>query len=157
MEKIKATDALAEFNQLLREEMKKAYSEKAIDYINNPRNLGPLDNASGYAAVTDEHGDELHLWLDITEERIKKASFFTRGCVTIKIAGSALTEMVGGKTLDEAMTISPKELRDYIGRTPRKTWHCTNLAVAVLREAIKNYVFRWVFGNQNQEIVRIDL
>jgi NifU-like protein involved in Fe-S cluster formation len=149
--------ALEEFNQLLREEMQKAYSEKAIEYFTNPQNLGPLDDASGYATVTDSHGDQLHLWLIIEDNRITGASYFTRGCISIKIAGGALTELVKGKTLEEAMEISPSILRHFIGRMPRQTWHCTNLAVAVLRDAIRNHVVLRVFINPENQIVQIDL
>jgi NifU-like protein involved in Fe-S cluster formation len=146
-----------EFNKLLQEEMKRSYSERAIEYVLNPKNLGPMEEANGYATVADSHGDELHIWLIIDDDRIKKASFFTKGCITIKIAGSAMTELVPGKTLEEAMGITPKTLRDFIGRTPRKTWHCTILAVDALRAAIRNHVIFSVFNNPNNKTVRIDL
>jgi NifU-like protein involved in Fe-S cluster formation len=146
-----------EFNRLLMEEMKRVYSEKAIDYAISPKNIGPMDDANGYAAVADSRGDELHLWLKVENNIIKKVSFFTKGCLTIRIAASALTEMVPGKTLDEAMEIKPKAMRDFIGRTPRKTWHCTILAVEVLRMAIRNHVILKVFNNPNNETIKIDL
>lgn len=139
------------------EEMEKAYSEKAIEYVTNPVNTGPMEDASGYASVTDSHGDELVLWLRVEDNVIRKASFFTRGCLTIKIAAGAITDLVIGKTLEEAMAITPKNLRDFIGHTPRKTWHCTVLAVDTLREAIKNHVIMKVFGNSNNKVVQIDL
>jgi nitrogen fixation NifU-like protein len=146
-----------EFNRLLEEEMKKAYSEKAVGYIANPKNMGPTEDANGYAEVSDSHGDELSLWLKIEDQTIKKASFFTKGCMTIRIAASGLTEMVRGKTLEEATEITPKALRDFIGRTPRKTWHCTNLAVEALKTAIRNHVILSVFNNPNNKTVQIDL
>lgn len=146
-----------EFNKLLEEEMKKSYSAKAIEYIADPKNMGPMEDASGYAEVTDSHGDELYLWLKISDRTVSKATFFTKGCITIKIAASGLTEMLTGKTLEEAMKITPKALRDFIGRTPRKTWHCTNLAVEALGMAIRNYVILSVFNNPNNKTVKIDL
>jgi NifU-like protein involved in Fe-S cluster formation len=146
-----------EFNKLLEEEMKRSYSEKAIEYIANPKKMGPMEDTNGYAEVTDSHGDELHLWLKIKDQTIKKATFFTKGCITIKIAASALTEMLPGKTLEEAMEITPKALRDFIGRTPRKTWHCTSLAVGALRTAIQNHLVLQVFNNPNNKTVKIDL
>jgi NifU-like protein involved in Fe-S cluster formation len=146
-----------EFNRLLMEEMKRVYSEKAIDYGVSQKNIGPMDDANGYASVADTHGDELQLWLQVENNIIKKVSFFTKGCLTIRIAASALAEMVPGKTLDEAMGITPKALRDFIGRTPRKTWHCTVLAVDALRTAIRNHIILRVFNNPDNKIVQIDL
>jgi len=157
MDNINISAEFAEFSRFLEEEMKKSYSERAAGYIANPKNLGPMEDANGYATVADSHGDELHIWLKIDDSTIKKASFFTKGCITIKIAGSAMTELVPGKTLEEAMEITPKALRDFIGRTPRKTWHCTILAVDALRAAIRNHIILSVFNNANNKTVQIDL
>ena len=141
----------------IEEEMKKSYSEKAIEYIASTKNMEPMEDASGYAEVTDSHGDELPLWLKIEGQTIKTATFFTRGCITIKIAASGLTEMLPGKTLEDAMGITPKALRDFIGRTPRKTWHYTNLAVEALGTAIRNHIILSVFNNPNNKTLQIDL
>ena len=151
------SSSLEEFNKLLMEEMEKAYSEKAIEYVTNPVNTGPMEDASGYSSVTDSHGDELVLWLRVEGNVIGKASFFTKGCLTIKIAAGAITDMVVGNTLEEAMEITPKDLRDFIGRTPRKTWHCTVLAVDALSAAIKNHIIMKVFNNPNNKVIQIDL
>lgn len=146
-----------EFNRLLMDDMKKVYSGKAIDYMTSPKNVGPVDGANGYVSLADSHGDELQLWLKVEDNIIEKASFFTRGCLTIRIAASAVTEMVQGKTLEEAMGITPKALRDFIGRTPRKTWHCTVLTVDALRTAIRNHIVLKVFGNPDNQVIQIDL
>lgn len=151
------SSGLEEFNKLLMEELQRAYSEKAIEYATNPVNVGPMEDANGYASVSDKHGDELSLWLKVEDNVIKKATYFTKGCLTIKIAAGAITEMVSGKNLEEAVGITPKMLRDFIGKTPRKTWHCTVLAVDALQEAIRNYAIMKVFGNQGNKIVKIDL
>jgi NifU-like protein involved in Fe-S cluster formation len=146
-----------EFNRLLMEEMKKSYSERAIEYFSNPKNMEPMDDASGYAEVADSHGDELYFWIKMEGRTITKASFFTKGCITIKIAASGLTEMVLGKTIEEASAITPKALRDFIGRTPRKTWHCANLAIESLKTAIRNYAIISLFNNPKNRTVQIDL
>lgn len=148
---------LEEFNKLILEEMKRAYSAKSIEYATNPVNIGPMEDANGYASIADSHGDELALWLKVEDNVIKKATFFTRGCLTIKVAASATTEMIKGKTLEQAMEITPKALRDFIGKTPRKTWHCTVLAVDTLREAIRNHVVMQVFGGKGNQVLKIDL
>ena len=146
-----------EFNKLLMEEMKRAYSEKAIEYATDSRNVGVLEDANGSATLVDGHGDELTLWLKIEEEIIKKATFFTKGCLTIRIAAAALTETVPGKTIKEAMEITPKTLRDFIGKTPRKTWHCTVLAIDTLQEALQNYMIMTVFDKPGNKVIKIDL
>ncbi len=151
------TSDFEEFNRLLAEEMKRSYSEKAIGYINEPKNREPMEDANGYATITDSHGDELHLWLRVEDDVIKKATFMTKGCLTIVVAASGLTELVKGKTVKEAMEITPKALRDFIGKTPRKTWHCTILAVNVLREALQNHVLMEVFGGTDFKVLKIDL
>ncbi len=151
------SSGLEEFNKLLMDEMKRAYSEKAMEYATNPVNIGPMQDANGYASVADSHGDELALWLKVEDNVIKKATYFTKGCLTIKIAAGAITEMVTGKTLEDAMEITPKELREFIGKTPRKTWHCTVLAVDTLHEAIRNQVIMKAFGSEGNKVLKIDL
>ncbi len=120
------------------------YSKEVMDHFMNPRNVGEIKNADGVGETGNPTcGDIMKIYLDIDEvdgkEIIKDVKFQTFGCGAAVATSSMVTEMVMGKTLDEAERISNAAVAEALGGLPPVKMHCSNLAANALHEAIKNY------------------
>jgi len=116
------------------------YTEKVMDHFTNPRNVGELENANGVGEVGNAKcGDIMRIYLDIEGDIIKDVKFKTFGCGAAVATSSMVTEMVKGKTIDEAMVISNAAVAEALGGLPETKMHCSNLAADALHKAIKNY------------------
>ena len=132
--------AWEEFEQLIRAEMRKVYSETTIDHAMNPRNLGDTEDADGFAKVTGPCGDTMEIWLRVNSGTIAEASFLTDGCGTTIASGSMVTEMIKGKSVSEARKISQHDVLSALGGLPNESKHCALLAANTLKEAIRDYL-----------------
>jgi len=116
------------------------YSEKVMDHFRNPRNVGSIDGADGVGEVGNPAcGDLMKLYIVVEDGLIKDVRFETFGCGAAIATSSMVTEMVKGKTLDEAMTITNKQVAEALGGLPPIKMHCSNLAADALLAAIENY------------------
>ena len=118
------------------------YSEKVMDHFQHPRNVGEIENASGVGTVGNAKcGDIMRIFLDIDDEThiIRDCKFKTFGCGAAIATSSRATEMVKGKTIDEALKITNKMVADSLGGLPPVKLHCSVLAEEALHAAIADY------------------
>ncbi|NPV52830.1 MAG: Fe-S cluster assembly scaffold protein NifU [Firmicutes bacterium] len=119
------------------------YSEKVMDHFTNPRNVGEISDADGVGMVGNPVcGDVMKLFIKVDDNRITDIKFKTFGCGAAIATSSMVTELVKGKTLDEAMRISNKAVAEALDGLPANKMHCSNLAADALHEAIKDYLGR---------------
>jgi len=117
------------------------YSEKVMDHFANPRNVGEIADASGVGEVGNAKcGDIMRIYLDVHDNIIKDVKFKTFGCGAAIATSSMVTEMVMGKTIDEALAISNAAVAEALDGLPPAKMHCSNLAADALHEAIKDYI-----------------
>ena len=117
------------------------YTETTLDHFRNPRNVGKIDNPDGEGTVGSlACGDSLSLTFKLDDEgKIADVKFQTFGCASAIASSSALTELVKGKTLEEAEKITNKDIADYLGGLPPQKLHCSVMGREALEAAIKNY------------------
>ena len=134
------TTSWDKFQELIRAEMRKVYSETVIDHSMNPRNMGDIVNADGFASVSGPCGDTMEIWLRVNNDSITKAAFMTDGCGTTIAAGSMVTELARGKSVNQVQKISQQDVLSALDGLPEESEHCALLAANTLKEAIRDYL-----------------
>ncbi len=117
------------------------YTEKVMDHFQNPRNVGELENASGVGTVGNAKcGDIMRMYLDIDENQvIRDCKFKTFGCGAAVATSSMATELVIGKTVEEAMKITNKAVLEALDGLPQNKVHCSLLAEESIQAALWDY------------------
>lgn len=117
------------------------YTEKVMDHFANPRNVGELENANGIGEVGNAKcGDIMRIYLDVQDNIIKDVKFKTFGCGAAIATSSMVTELVMGKSIEDALEISNAAVAEALDGLPPAKMHCSNLAADALHEAIKDYI-----------------
>jgi nitrogen fixation NifU-like protein len=115
------------------------YSKKAIEYYETKLNVGEIKKPDSYFIYTGPCGDTMEMFLKIESNTITDAKFRAIGCAGSYVSASALTEMIKGKTIDEAMKIDEEDILSHLGKIPAPKIHCACLAKRTLQKAIKKY------------------
>ena len=120
--------------------MESMYSEKVMDHFMNPRNVGELEGASGVGTVGNAKcGDIMKMYLNIEDNIVKEAKFKTFGCGAAVATSSMATELVIGKTVEEAIKITNKAVTEALDGLPPVKLHCSCLAEEALQAALWDY------------------
>lgn len=119
------------------------YSEKVMDHFTNPRNVGDMADADGVGQEGNPTcGDAMKIYIKVKDGVITDAKFKTFGCGAAIAVSSMVTEMVKGKTLDEALAMSKEAVAAELGGLPPQKMHCSNLGADALKKAIEDYKSR---------------
>ena len=117
------------------------YSDKVMDHFMNPRNVGEMENPSGHGKIGNEVcGDIMELFIKVDGDKIVDAKFRTFGCGAAIATSSMMTELVIGKTIDEALTISNNVVAEALGGLPPVKMHCSVLAEDAFKLAADDYL-----------------
>ena len=116
------------------------YNEKVIEVFSNPKNVGVIENADGVGTVGNATcGDIMKIYLKIDNGVITDAKFQTFGCAAAIATSSTATEMIKGKTVEEAEKLTNAAVVESLGGLPAQKMHCSVLAEEAIAEAIKDY------------------
>ena len=116
------------------------YSEKVMKHFKNPKNAGEIAGANGVSEVGNPMcGDVMLFHIKVEDNRIKDARFKTFGCCAAIAASDAICELVKGRTIEEALALTKKEVADFLGGLPTLKLHCSVLGIDALKAAIDDY------------------
>ena len=119
------------------------YSDIVMDHFTHPRNVGEIPDADGVGEVGNAKcGDIMKMYLKIRDNVIQDVKFETFGCGSAIASSSMATEMIKGKTIDEALAVTNRQVVDALGGLPAHKLHCSVLAEESIKSAIKDYYDR---------------
>ncbi len=117
------------------------YSEKVMDHFTNPRNVGEIENPDGVGEEGNPVcGDMMTFHIKVRDDRLEDVKFKTFGCGAAIAVSSITSEMAKGKTLDEAIKITPEAVAEELEGLPKNKLHCSNLGAQALQKAIRDYM-----------------
>ena len=128
-------------NQIF-EETREAYGDVAFQRWLDPRHMGRIDNADGYALVHGSCGDTMEIFLNFENDCVKEAFFQTDGCGSSSVCGSFAAEMALGKTPEEVLDITGEAILEKLGGLPEEDRHCAYLAADTLQEALSDFMIK---------------
>jgi len=116
------------------------YSEKVMDHFRNPRNVGEMEDADGIGEVGNAKcGDIMRMYIKVKDNIITDVKFMTFGCGSAIATSSIATEMIKGKSIDDALDLSNKAVVEALGGLPAHKVHCSVLAEEAVKAAVKDY------------------
>ncbi len=131
------------------------YTDLVMDHFSNPRNVGEVDDPDGAGQIGNPVcGDVMRMTIKVEDDHITDVKFKTFGCGAAVATSSIVTEMVMGKTLDEAAEISNRAVAEALGGLPAQKMHCSNLAADALHLAIEDYLSKQGRGDEIPKVLR---
>lgn len=118
-----------------------AYNEKVMQHFINPQNVGEIPDADGVGEVGNPVcGDMMTFYIKVKDNKLEDVKFKTFGCGAAIAVSSMVSQIAKGKTIEEALKITNKDVADELGGLPKNKLHCSNLGADALHAAIKNYL-----------------
>jgi len=116
------------------------YNDIVMDHFQNPRNVGEIPDASGVGEIGNVVcGDILRVYIKVKDDRLDDVKYMTFGCGAAVASGSMMTTLAKGKTVEEAMQLTNKDVAQALGGLPPQKMHCSNLAADALHKAIEDW------------------
>ena len=116
------------------------YNETVMDHFQNPRNVGEITDASGVGEIGNVVcGDILRVYIKVKDDRLDDVKYMTFGCGAAVASGSMMTTLAKGKTIEDAMQLTNKDVAQALGGLPPQKLHCSNLAADALHKAIEDW------------------
>ena len=116
------------------------YTDTVMDHFMNPRNVGEIPDADGVGEVGNAKcGDIMKMYIKVKDNRIDDVKFETFGCGSAIASSSMATEMIKGKTIDEALAVTNKQVVEALGGLPAHKLHCSVLAEESIKSAVRDY------------------
>lgn len=128
-----------EMIDLLMEKIGGGFSDKVLEYGNEPINYGLMEKPDGYGKVKGPCGDTVEIFIRIRNDRIEDISYTTDGCMTSHAAVSAATVMAKGKAVRDCIRINQSAILEHLGGMPEDSKHCALLAANTFHKALRNY------------------
>ncbi len=117
------------------------YSRTVLDHFANPRNVGVIEDADGYARVESQvHSDLIDLYIQVKEGRITRVRYRVQGCVAAIASSSMTSQLARGLPLDGAAKLTAEQVAAALGGLPESKRHCSVLAPSALRQAVEDYL-----------------
>lgn len=133
------------------------YSDKVMDHFKNPRNVGIIENADGVGEVGNAKcGDIMKIYLKIDDGTVSDVKFETFGCGSAIASSSMATELIKGKPLSEALTLTNKAVAEALDGLPPHKLHCSVLAEEAIKKAIADYYEKNGIEYDKSELLRVD-
>ncbi|MFC1808360.1 iron-sulfur cluster assembly scaffold protein [Candidatus Omnitrophota bacterium] len=118
------------------------FPEQIVAFAKNPKHFGRMNDPTSAAYIKGPCGDEIEFYIVIKDDLIKEVKFYTEGCIATIVCGSLTAQLVLGKSINEALGISPKEVVESLDGLPDNHCHCSILAVSTLYKAIADYLLK---------------
>lgn len=124
------------------------YNEKVMNEFRSPSNVGEVENANAVGEVGNAScGDIMKISMRIEDGIVREVKFLTYGCAAAVATSSVATRMIAGKTVDEALALTNRDVIDELGGLPAQKIHCSVLAEGAIKAAIKNYLENYKIGH----------
>ena len=128
------------------------YSDIVIDHFQNPRNVGIIANPEASAKLESPVcGDLMEIYLKIDRDQIEDVKFRTFGCGAAIASSSMATEMIKGKSVAEALSLTDEQVAEALGGLPAQKMHCSNLAAGAIHQALTDYVAQHPAGTEGSQ------
>jgi nitrogen fixation NifU-like protein len=132
-------DFADELQQQILKELREVYSEKVIELFLQPKNIGKIEKPDGFGRIKGPCGDTMEIFIKVNNGIIQAATYRTDGCGPSIASGSMATELIKGKTIEEAGSITDKDVLHALGGLPDDSKHCALLAANTIKAAVNDY------------------
>jgi len=118
------------------------YPEDIVALAKNTQHFGRMNDPTSAASIKGPCGDEMEFYLVIKDKIIEDIKFYTKGCIATKVCGAMTAQLASGKSINEALGVSPKKVIEALSGLPEDHCHCSILAVSTLYRAIADYLLK---------------